>query len=87
MKHTLTKLLMEQFDADYVHVTDNSHRHAGHKGIDKVGDSHFHVTVITSQFEGVSLVQRHRMVYDRLKDPIKMGVHAIEITAKTPNEA
>jgi stress-induced morphogen len=87
MKHTLAQILMEQLDASHVTIKDDSAKHAGHRGIATHTHTHFALTVISEQFEGTSLVQRHRNVYNVLQGPIKAGVHAIQITAKTPKEA
>ena len=78
---------METLNSTHVTVFDDSASHAGHRGTDKIGDSHFKVTIISDQFEGKSLVQRHRLVYDQLQEPIKNGVHAIQIIAKTHKES
>jgi stress-induced morphogen len=88
MKNAMAKELMEIFEATYLHITDDSHKHAGHKGVEgRSGNTHFNIIIHSLQFEGKSLVQRHRMVYDSLQSFIDKGVHAIQIKAKTPAEA
>jgi BolA family transcriptional regulator, general stress-responsive regulator len=60
-------------------VSDDSHQHAGHAG---AGDgSHFSVTISGACFNGMSHVQRHRLVYDALRDLIPQGIHALAIKA------
>ncbi len=44
------------------------------------------VCVVSSKFEGVSRLQRHRMVHDALSDEIKTQLHAITIKAQAPSE-
>ena len=44
------------------------------------------VNVVSSKFEGVSRIQRHRMVHDALSDEIKTHLHAITIKAQAPSE-
>ena len=45
------------------------------------GETHFNLTVVSSKFEGVALIERHRLVNEILKDhldPTKGGtVHAL----------
>jgi len=49
---------------------------------------HFTVKVISDAFEGKNLLDRHRMIYQALDAPMKDGrIHALEIQAKTKNEA
>jgi BolA protein len=61
-------------------VQDDSHLHAGHAGARE--GRHFSVTVKASCFTGLSHVQRHRLVYDALRDLIPQGVHALAIKAE-----
>ena len=70
-------------------VIDESAKHAGHAGVAGVtgGETHFNVKVVASCFEGLSLVQRHKMIYTLLAQEMSNGVHALSISAKTPNEA
>lgn len=42
------------------------------------------VVVVTEQFEGKALIQRHRMVNAVLEDELATGVHALSIQGKTP---
>ncbi len=49
---------------------------------------HFNVKVISDAFEGKNLLDRHRMIYQALDAQMKDGrIHALEIQAKTKNEA
>jgi BolA protein len=45
------------------------------------------VEVISDEFEGKRLVQRHQMMYRLLDEEIKAGVHALSMDTKTPTEA
>ena len=69
-------------------VEDESSRHAGHAGMQgsTVTESHFNVRIIASCFDGLSLVQRHKMVYTLLSQEMNGGIHALSIYAKTPTE-
>ena len=47
------------------------------------GGDHFHVTVRDASFDGRSLVDQHRLVYDALADPLADGtIHELRITTK-----
>lgn len=49
---------------------------------------HFNIQVISDMFKGKNLLDRHRMVYQALDEPMKDGrIHALEIQAKTMDEA
>ena len=48
---------------------------------------HFNVQVISDTFKGKNLLDRHRMIYQALDEPMKDGrIHAVEIKAKTTEE-
>jgi len=47
---------------------------------------HFEVTVVSPDFEGRSLVQRHRMVYEAIGDAMSGPIHAMTIKALTPDQ-
>jgi stress-induced morphogen len=45
------------------------------------GGDHFHVTVVDGAFDGLSLVEQHRLVYAALDAPLKDGsIHELRIT-------
>ncbi len=49
---------------------------------------HFTVQVISDTFKDKNLLDRHRMIYQALDEPMKDGrIHALEIQAKTKAEA
>ena len=56
------------------------HGHAGHNGQDQ--GTHFDVHVRAACFRGLPPVQRHRLVYDALRDLMPRGVHALAIRAE-----
>lgn len=45
------------------------------------------VEIVSQEFEGKRLVQRHQIMYRLLDDEIKAGVHALSMDTKTPKEA
>jgi stress-induced morphogen len=47
------------------------------------GGDHFQVTVATTRFEGLSLVDQHKLVYDALAAPLADGtIHELRIKTK-----
>lgn len=68
-------------------IVDESALHAGHSGARPEGETHFRVRVVSVRFEGLSRVQRQRMVYGILADDLRARVHAFSLSALTPAEA
>ena len=50
------------------------------------GDDHLQVTVISSRFDGLSLVKQHQLVYSALKEELASeAIHALALKTNTPN--
>lgn len=48
---------------------------------------HFSLRVVSAFFKDKNLMDRHRMVYEVLREPMSDGrIHALEIKALTPEE-
>ena len=73
MSQRLQTLLEGAFpDAEDVEVVDRTG-----------GGDHFHVTVVSPRFEGLSLVDQHRLVYEALAEPLADGtIHELRITTR-----
>ncbi len=67
-------------------VEDESALHAGHAGAAS-GGGHYRLHLVSSRFEGLNRVSRHRLVYDCLGKLIKTEIHALALTLLTPAEA
>ena len=66
-------------------IVDDSARHAGHAGAR--GGGHFRVTLVSDAFRGHSQLERHRLVYAAVAPLMNTAVHALNIVARTPEEA
>ncbi len=66
-------------------ITDESHKHAGHAGA-KSGKGHFHVRIISEQFQDLSMVRRHRLIYSAIGDLMNTDIHALSIEATAPSK-
>jgi BolA protein len=82
----LRALLEAELAPTSLEIIDDSHLHAGHAGAAS-GGSHYTVKIVSSRFEGLKLVMRHRLVYDAVHDMNnKSEIHALAITAVAPSE-
>jgi stress-induced morphogen len=70
---TLQGLLERAFPGGSVNVVDRTG-----------GGDHFHVTVVSDRFDGLGLVDQHRLVYDALSEPLGDGrIHELRITTRS----
>ena len=50
------------------------------------GNDHLQVTVISSEFNGLSLVKQHQLVYSALKEELASeAIHALALKTETPS--
>ncbi|MGH6895305.1 MAG: BolA family protein [Geminicoccaceae bacterium] len=68
-------------------LVDQSAQHAGHAGARPEGESHFQLTIVAQAFAGKRRLERQRMVFVALGDLMQTDIHALSITALTPEEA
>lgn len=50
------------------------------------GGDHFAMLIVSERFDGMTLVRRHRLVYDALGDLMRAEVHALSLQTLTPAE-
>lgn len=77
--------LAKVFTVKHLHIDDESHLHAGHAGA-ATGGGHFKLTIVAPEFAGLSSVARHRAIYAALNQYIPKEIHALTISALTPDE-
>ncbi|MDB5802458.1 MAG: transcriptional regulator [Rhodocyclales bacterium] len=69
-----------------VELVDDSQRHAGHAGAAS-GGGHYNLRIASAQFDGLTALARHRLVYATLSPLMQREIHALSIIALTPDEA
>lgn len=67
-------------------VVDDSHRHAGHAGA-RDGRGHFNVRLVSAAFNGKRQIERHKLVYAALGSLMQTDIHALGLSALSPDDA
>jgi BolA protein len=65
-------------------LEDQSAAHAGHPGARS--GAHFRLEMVSARFAGLSRVERHRLVYERLAPLMQGGIHALTMQLRAPGE-
>jgi BolA protein len=81
----ILKLLNETFHPLQCQLVDESSLHVGHAGAAS-GGGHYRLRIVSATFEGQNRLNRHRLVYDCLRDLMHTAIHAIAISAMAPSE-
>ncbi|MCK5666632.1 MAG: BolA family transcriptional regulator [Thiotrichaceae bacterium] len=81
----IEEIITTSFKPEQLEILDNSQAHAGHAGVQN-GGGHYHVNIVSKDFEGKTQVQRHQLIYQALGNLMKKEIHALGINASTPTE-
>lgn len=78
----ITEKLTQAFAPVHLDVCNESYMHNVPEG----AESHFKVVVVSDEFEGKRLIQRHRAINTTLADELADDIHALAIHTYTPEE-
>jgi BolA protein len=67
-------------------LVDESEKHRGHAGYREGGNTHWRLSIVSPRFAGQGTVARHRMIYQALGELMQHPIHALAITARSPEE-
>lgn len=92
VRDTIEEKITAELQPTVLIVNDDSEKHATHKGLHdghkgvRSNESHFSVTVVSEAFAGMTPVKRHRTVNAILQKEFDDGLHALQLSTKTPAE-
>jgi len=82
VQENINQKLVNSFTPTHLEVDNESHMHNVPPG----SESHFKVIVVSDQFKGKSLIQRHRLVNQSLTEELSNHIHALAIHTYTDEE-
>ncbi len=72
-------------EISHLELEDDSASHTGHQG-NTTGGGHFTALIVSDDFSGLSLLERHRLIYDVLDDLMGKAIHAFSMQTVTSEE-
>ena len=84
LEHEIKSRLTKTMEIDYLEILDDTGRHQKHQHYD--GGGHFQIIIVSIAFEGVSLLDRHKLVYQALDGMIKNEIHALGLKTIATSE-
>ncbi|MGZ3770351.1 MAG: BolA family protein [Bdellovibrio sp.] len=78
----LEELLKKGLEPFFLEIVNESHAHS----VPKNSETHFKVVVVSKKFEGLSRIERQRLVNDLVKTELQSGLHALTQKTLTPEE-
>ncbi|XP_017122785.1 bolA-like protein DDB_G0274169 [Drosophila elegans] len=86
IEFAMRKALTTELKPVFLEVINESPQH----NVPKRSESHFRVFVVSEKFNDLTLIKRHRLVNDTVKNALKAAgfefMHALSIEAKTPKQ-
>lgn len=79
---TIETKLREAFGPQHLEVINESSMHNVPAG----SESHFKLIIVSNNFDGKMLLQRHREINKALEKELATSIHALSIHALTPSE-
>jgi BolA family transcriptional regulator, general stress-responsive regulator len=77
---------LAQLEPVALELVDESEQHRGHAGYREGGNTHWRLVIVSPRFSRQPTVARHRMIYEALGDLMQNPIHALAITARSPEE-
>ena len=84
LDHEIKSRLTKTMVIDHLTIKDDTGRHLRHQHYD--GGGHIQIKIVSSKFEGLSLLDRHKLVYEALDGMIKNEIHALGLKTISTSE-
>ena len=81
VQNKIEKLLKDNLNVSNLLIRNDSYKH----NVPPNSESHFNVQIVSDDFEDLSQIQRHKMVYKAV-GALLTEIHALSITAMTTSE-
>ena len=80
--------LKEKFLPIHINLVDKTHTHTSDKHIETMKDKErlYDLTIIAEAFKPMTIVDRHKAIYNVLDIMNNPGIHGIKIKASSPEE-
>ena len=82
IQEQIQDILLSALKPEHIRIVNESSKH----NVPKNSETHFHITLVSQEFEGVSTVDQHRMIYKLLSEQMQQGVHALSLHTYTPTQ-
>jgi len=84
LQNIISKKISEVVTVDSIEVYDYTAQHENHATFD--GNFHLSMTLVSPDFEGMSLIERHQLVYKAVDEYMDGEIHALTMKTCTPEE-
>ncbi len=84
----IQKQIAQELSIEHIQIYDKSASHKNHPEAQKNGGGHYTLILVSSDFKGLSLIQRQRKIHQILEEDLKRGssIHALSMKLYTTEE-
>ena len=83
-KNKILKLIRSKLTVEHISIDDLTSKHQHHK--QSTGGGHYKLIVVSNDFNNLTLIKRHKLIYTILKDMLQNEIHALSMITKTTKE-
>ena len=84
LQNIISKKISDVITVNHINVYDYTAQHENHATFE--GNYHLSMTLVSPDFEGMTLIKRHQLVYKALDDYMHGEIHALTMKTLTPEE-
>ena len=84
IEHEIKTRLENNLDLLHFELKDFTGRHLNHELHE--GGFHLEAIIVSNSFEGLTLINRHKKVYEAMGDLMKHEIHALSMKTHTKSE-
>lgn len=83
---TIQDIIEQKLQRDYKSQVQDVINESNMHNVPPNSETHFKVTLVCEQFNGIRQVARHQQIYKTLSEELANGVHALALHTYTPEE-
>ena len=84
LQNIISKKISDVISVESIHIYDYTAQHENHATFD--GNFHLSMTLVSPDIEGMSLIERHQLVYKAVDEYMHGEIHALTMKTHTPDE-
>ena len=84
IENEIKNRLSKKMDLIYFEMKDFTGRHLNHKTHE--GGFHLEAIIVSNNFQGLTLIKRHQMVYEAIGELMKHEIHALSMKTLIQSE-
>lgn len=82
VQNTIEKKIRDNISVELLQIYNESDAHA----VPENSETHFKIVLVSPIFDGLSLLSRHRLIHEFLREELAGPIHALALHTYTPKQ-